>query len=81
MTDDSTNLGAKLRRVGESGPGYVNAHPQYLGNGMTRSCGACGKHRAQGPGWGKVAVLGQVCPDCMALRAERRAARRAGAGA
>lgn len=65
------------RRADSQGEAYKPHHPQFLGNGHTRSCGACGKHRAQGPGWGKVPVLGQVCPDCVALRAARQAEKKA----
>lgn len=61
------------RRADSAGEAYRPHHPQFFGSGLTRSCGACGKHRALGPGWGNVRVLGQVCPDCMALRAARAA--------
>lgn len=52
----------KARRT--DGTDYKPTHPQYMGCGIMRSCGRCGKHRAQGPGWRKTAY-GMTCSVCL----------------
>ena len=40
----------------------------FLGQGKSRSCGRCRKHKPVSEGWRKWSLYGLCCPDCLKER-------------